>query len=429
VTLSVGGSGTVGPPPISDPPPKVSRAAFAAQLARVVDSAIDVVRVDYVGLMLLDDHDDLLAAGSSDERGFRLETVQIQLGMGPAFDAMQQSRSVAVTDLSTNSQYAALWAGLPHSGARAVLSCPLRARGGVVGNFEAGRVLAHDWTAAEIRRAETYARVIGLTLDLAAETSVVGKGAPRGDEEGFDRKDRRMPVDNDAMSSSLRRLGDRHDREGDLTGALNEVTDACVELFHVAGSGIMLADDQNISRYVAASNGPGRILEIVESETGQGPCTEAFVTNRTVPITDLTTEDRWPDLVAAVTPLKIRAVLGVPVRLGAVTVGTLDVYREHPHRWDDTEQRALARYADLVETTIATALAAHKAKELAGQLQYALDYRVVIERGVGYLMARDSVDAVTAFNRLRRAARSTQRKIGDIATELIERGRLPTDAR
>jgi GAF domain-containing protein len=215
----------------------------------------------------------------------------------------------------------------------------------------------------------------------------------------------------------------------DLLSALNEITDACVGLFRVAGSGIMLADDQNISRYVAASDGPGRILEIVESETGQGPCTEAFVTNRPVPVTDLTKEDRWPDLVAAVTPLEIRAVLGVPVRLGAVTVGTIDVYRARPHAWDEAEQEALARYADVVETTIATALSAHKAQELAGQLQYALDYRVVIERGVGYLMARDQVDEVTAFNRLRRAARSTQRRIGDIATQLLAQGRLPTDAR
>ena len=37
----------------------------------------------------------------------------------------------------------------------------------------------------------------------------------------------------------------------------------------------------------------------------------------------------------------------------------------------------------------AAAVAAQNAGELAAQLQYALDYRVIIERGVGYLMARD----------------------------------------
>ena len=45
-------------------------------------------------------------------------------------------------------------------------------------------------------------------------------------------------------------------------------------------------------------------------------------------------------------------------------------------------------------TTLTAALQAHAAGELAGQLQYALDYRVLIERAVGYLMAQSDVDSV-----------------------------------
>ena len=78
--------------------------------------------------------------------------------------------------------------------------------------------------------------------------------------------------------------------------------------------------------------------------------------------------------------------------------------------------------------TLAIAVAAHNAGELAAQLQYALDYRVIIERGVGYLMARDQVDAMTAFNTLRLAARDTQTKIGDVAQRLVSTGRMPTEA-
>ena len=59
------------------------------------------------------------------------------------------------------------------------------------------------------------------------------------------------------------------------------------------------------------------------------------------------------------------------------------------------------------------------------QLQYALDYRIVIERGVGYLMASQQVDAVTAFNRLRTASRNTRTKIGQVAQTLLETGALP----
>lgn len=236
-----------------------------------------------------------------------------------------------------------------------------------------------------------------------------------------------MAIDKDVVTVSLRKLAHRLEPGGNVVTALQEVTEACVDLFGVAGSGIMLADEQNISRYVAASNGPGRRLETAESETGQGPCTEAFVLGHPVETADLATESRWPELAAIVAPHSVHAVLGVPVRLGGITVGTLDVYRDRPGTWDESERTALDRVSNIVATILESALAEHEAHELAAQLQYALDYRVVIERGVGYLMARDGVDAVTAFNRLRRAARSTQTKIGDVATQLLETGRLPTE--
>jgi GAF domain-containing protein len=236
-----------------------------------------------------------------------------------------------------------------------------------------------------------------------------------------------VAIDADALSASIRRLAALGEPGTGVVEALQQVTEACVDLFGVTGSGIMLADEQNVPRYVAASDGPGRVLEVAESDTGQGPCTEAFVNNTLVATADVLTEGRWPDLASALRPQRVRAVLGLPVRLGGVTVGTLDVTYDHPHTWQEDECQALARYRDVVESTLAAAVAAHNAGELASQLQYALDYRVIIERGVGFLMARDQVDSMTAFNRLRRAARDTQSKIGDVAQRLVSTGQLPTE--
>jgi AmiR/NasT family two-component response regulator len=42
-------------------------------------------------------------------------------------------------------------------------------------------------------------------------------------------------------------------------------------------------------------------------------------------------------------------------------------------------------------------------------------------------MARDQVDSMAAFNKLRRAARDRQSKIGDVAQRLISTGLLPTE--
>ncbi|HEY5788520.1 MAG TPA: GAF and ANTAR domain-containing protein [Microlunatus sp.] len=234
-----------------------------------------------------------------------------------------------------------------------------------------------------------------------------------------------MQVDSAELTASLRRLAARHAEGGGVIHALQQVNQACVDLFHVGGSGIMVADEQNITRYLTASDGLARSLEEAESATGQGPCTEAFVNNRVVASSDVTIDGRWPALAAEIRGLGVFAVLGVPVRIGGIPVGTLDAYFESPHEWDDSERQALARYGDVVETVLSAALQAHTTGVLAGQLQYALDYRVVIERAVGYLMAQDKVDAVVAFNRLRRVARSRRTKIGAVAEHVLSKGRLP----
>lgn len=241
----------------------------------------------------------------------------------------------------------------------------------------------------------------------------------RGDRKGSAR------IDADALAASLRRLAHRGD-DASVLPALNAAVEACVELFGVTGSGMMLADEQNVLRYVASTDGPGRKLEVVEAEYGQGPCTDTFVNNRPTFTADLMSDPRWPDTAAAVVPDGVRAVLGVPLRLGGVPLGSLDVYLDTPHPWDESERKALVRYGDVIESTLAAALAAERAGALAGQLQYALDYRVVIERAVGFIMASNGVDAVTAFNRLRTAARNTRRKIGDVAEELLATGELAT---
>lgn len=227
----------------------------------------------------------------------------------------------------------------------------------------------------------------------------------------------------EALSASLRRVGAAEDH--DVSRALETAVVACVDLFGVTGSGLMIADQQNALRYVAASDGPGRILEEVQTDTGQGPGVDTFVNDEPVATDDMAQESRWPESREVIAGHGVRAVLGVPVRLGGVTVGSLNVYLDRPHAWDDSERAALNRYSEVIEATLSAALSAHAAGRLADQLQYALDQRVVIERAVGFLMARADVDPVTAFNLLRTAARDRRRKVADIAQDLLSTRALP----
>jgi GAF domain-containing protein len=238
----------------------------------------------------------------------------------------------------------------------------------------------------------------------------------------------RARIDAGALAASVRRL---EAQAGGLVLAdsLQRVIDACVQVFPVDGSGIMLADEQGVLRYAVASDGPGRHLEQVQIDVAEGPCVDTYVADAPVNTGDLVGDARWPALGPRMAGRGVGAVLGVPVHLSGLCVGSLDVYRRSAREWDTSEGEALQRYGHVVEAMIAAALSAEQAGELADQLTYALDHRLPVERGIGYLMARDGLTQPQAFSSLRGAARSSRRKIGDVARHLLETGRLPGEAR
>ena len=225
-------------------------------------------------------------------------------------------------------------------------------------------------------------------------------------------------IDRAALERSLSALR-QHGSEGQLFDALQEVLGATCELFSASGAGLMLVDESSDLCSVAATDAAGRALEESQERVGRGPCVDALMLDRVTETDDLLEDERWPQLLPLLRDAGVRAVLGVPVRLNGIAVGALNVFRGEPHRWDPSEVAALTSYGGLIEGVLRTGLQAHQRTQLAEQLRHALDNRVVIDRAVGVIMARERVDPVTAFNQLRNQARSSERKVVDLAYELL----------
>lgn len=226
-------------------------------------------------------------------------------------------------------------------------------------------------------------------------------------------------IDEEALQSSLLRLRQAA-FDADVAAVMKRAVNAVHDLFGYSGAGVMFITESGYLSYVAASDEAGRQLEQAQAAAGEGPCYESYVYASEVVSGDLHADSRWPGLVPHLSA-QVRAVAGIPVLLGGSPVGTLNVYRREPAEWDDSDVRALRAYGDLIAEAVGTALAAHDHGVLAGQLKYALDYRVVIERAVGYLMGASGLDAVTAFDVLRKRARDSRRRVADVAAEVIDR--------
>jgi GAF domain-containing protein len=230
-----------------------------------------------------------------------------------------------------------------------------------------------------------------------------------------------MKMQDSSVSSALEGLPRSAPLDG-LAAALARVTSTTRHLFAADGAGIMLVDDDDALTYVQSDDEDARRLESAQRETGQGPCVDCLVLDHIVETTDVQDDSRWPTLGPLLQGSGVRAVLGVPIRIGGGAVGSLNVYRSAVGPWDDSEVVAIRSFAGVVEDLVGSALLARSQEALAEQLQHALDHRKIIERAIGFVMARDSLDAVAAFDRLRRVARDERRKVVDVAAELLGGG-------
>jgi GAF domain-containing protein len=225
-------------------------------------------------------------------------------------------------------------------------------------------------------------------------------------------------IDEEALRSSLQRLREAA-FNADVLAVMKRTVDAVHGVFGYGGAGIMFITESGYLSYVAASDEASRQLEEAQASAGQGPCYESYVYAHEVVTSDVHTDDRWPELRTRLSD-QVRAVAGIPILLGGSPVGTLNVYRDEPVDWDRSDVNALTAYGALIAEVLAAALAAQEHSIVADQLQYALDYRVVIERAVGYLMGTYRLDAVTAFDVLRKRARDSRRRVADVATEVLD---------
>jgi GAF domain-containing protein len=237
-----------------------------------------------------------------------------------------------------------------------------------------------------------------------------------------------MPIEPTELAKSIGALGSL-DPERGVAPTLQQISNAAKQLFRADGAGLMLVDAEGQLRWASASDQSAQNLEDGQERLAQGPCAVAFSQRLPAAIRNLHTEPDWQDFAQVLLAEGICAALSVPVELDGGVIGTLDVYVGQPRDWDPSEVAALQAYAGLVASLLSAATTAQVKGRLANQLQAALEHRWLIERAKGVVMGREQVDAQAAFERLRGAARSSTRRLADVARDVTDGQPLPRSRR
>jgi GAF domain-containing protein len=237
-----------------------------------------------------------------------------------------------------------------------------------------------------------------------------------------------MPINPTDLAKSIGALGSL-DPERGLAPTLQQIADAAKQLFGADGAGLMLVDADGRLRWASASDQTAQTIEDGQERLAQGPCAVAFSQRLPAAIRNLHTDPDWAEFTQVLLAEGIRAALSVPVELDGGVIGTLDIYAAEPREWDPSEVAALQAYAGLVASLLSAATTAQVKGRLADQLQAALEHRWLIEQAKGVLMGREQLDAQAAFERLRGAARSSTRRLADVAKDVTDGQPLPGNRR
>jgi signal transduction protein with GAF and PtsI domain len=228
-----------------------------------------------------------------------------------------------------------------------------------------------------------------------------------------------MAVDGQLVARTVGELRATLPQEGDLLASLGRVVEATRTVVGVDGTGLTLAHEDGRPRWVAVSDAAMELLEQIQHDFGEGPCLAAFADDRVVAVEDLGSERVWGRVAAVVGQLQVRGVLSVPVRLVDQPVGTLDVYAIQPRAWTPAEVEALGELAVVTAELVSTGVELAVRDAEVAQLRRALASRVWIEQAKGVLATR-GVGPDQAFQQLRQQARSSSRKLADLAQEVVQ---------
>jgi hypothetical protein len=211
---------------------------------------------------------------------------------------------------------------------------------------------------------------------------------------------------------------------GDVGGGpvLDRFVVLCVDMLSVTGAVIAVIGDGQHRGAVAVSNPAYGAVDDLQFSLGEGPCIAADGSAGPVLEPDLALAvGQWPAFVSAAVGHGVRAAFAFPLRMGAVHVGVLSLYRDTPGDLDGT---------DLWDAITLSHIATHLLLELeadlvSGMLPVRLaemvDHRAHVHQATGMVTAQLEADVATALIRLRAFAWSRDRSIDDVAADVVAR--------
>jgi hypothetical protein len=187
-------------------------------------------------------------------------------------------------------------------------------------------------------------------------------------------------------------------------------------------AGLTMIDDHGRPATPYFSDELAPHVDAAQYASGRGPCLDAWRELQTVRLDRICdAEDRYPEFAASARGAGISSALSVPVTASSKGLGALNFYAHAEGVFSDVDVIAAQAVVIPIGATIANVSAYWHAHDLAIQLEQAMASRAAIEQAKGIIMASMGCDPDTAFQVLRSQSQAQNRKLRELAEELVAR--------
>ena len=165
-------------------------------------------------------------------------------------------------------------------------------------------------------------------------------------------------------------------------------------------------------------------IDALQHGSGEGPCLDAIEHRQMFYADDLIEDARWPNFGPKADAAGIRSVLALPLTTNG-SQGALNLYARYPAAFGVADRAKGVILASLAGLALSVARSHEDDERRAENLNTALATRELIGQAQGILMERERITSDQAFDILRRASQHLNRKLRDVAQDLVDTGARP----
>jgi GAF domain-containing protein len=230
-----------------------------------------------------------------------------------------------------------------------------------------------------------------------------------------------LPTDSSPLDKSLRAIARFCIGDATLQETLQHVAELSLDAVQSADIAGLTMLIEGRPQTAVFTDEAALEADSAQYETGIGPCLDAFRHKQIYRIDDVDEDRQWPAFSEVAAGHGLRSVMSIPLVARHEGVGALNLYSRTVEAFSDEDAEVGIAFATQAAILLANSQAYWDAEQLQADMGTVIESWATIEQAKGVLMGAHPCSEEEALQILVRTAQRENRKVPEVAEELVAR--------